>query len=247
MLAFGNFKSGISTPKDSLWQKVHVSLRGLPAICNKIQLKDAYNNKDIISSHMKSKVGSFSGSLSRGVGPFRLFAGFVFKLNRSHQMEVTILNINANMTVSTSRNMITQLCPFMNQQNSGLLPTKAYLLHISLAQDYFMHPCLKSWQRKQATVNGSDQPANSPGDGLSLSTLCSHCKKMVVLLERRVCVWRRQMLGGPPLVSAIVQKASLMRLACAEALRSQDGPVSWGIVPFYRLYRSPARLGAQSQ
>lgn len=150
MLALGNFKSGVSTPKDSLWQKVHVSLRGLSAICNKIQLKDAYNNKDIISSHMKSKVGSFSGSLSKGVGPFRLSADFVFRLNRSHQVEVTILNISANMMVSTSRNMITsQLCPFMNQQNSGLLPTKAYLLHISLSQDCFMHPCLKSWQRKQ--------------------------------------------------------------------------------------------------
>lgn len=36
MLALGNFKSGVSTPKDSLWQKVHVSLRGLSAICNKI-------------------------------------------------------------------------------------------------------------------------------------------------------------------------------------------------------------------
>lgn len=56
---------------------------------------------------MKSKVGSFSGSLSKGVGPFRLSADFVFRLNRSHQVEVTILNISANMMVSTSRNMIT--------------------------------------------------------------------------------------------------------------------------------------------
>lgn len=175
---------------------------------------------------MNSKVASFSGSLSRGiVGPFHLFAlpsfcvSFVSKLVF---IKAWLQPFWASIQIRQYLQAGKWTPPWVllrTRKHQNFLPMKADLLHISLVQTCFMHPRLNHGKGNGTTVLGLDEPGNNPGAGardrLSLSTSCNHWKKMGVLIDRREWVWRNWTLGGQPLVSAIVQKTSLLKFSCA--------------------------------